>query len=81
MKQATKIIIATTLIAPMLAPVIQVKTLAADDSVVKLRFLETTDLHTNSMNYDYFKDAQDESIGLVKAATVIKQQQIWNWSK
>lgn len=75
MKQATKIIIATTLIAPMLAPVIQVKTLAADDSVVKLRFLETTDLHTNSMNYDYFKDAQDESIGLVKAATVIKQQQ------
>ncbi|MGX8176881.1 bifunctional 2',3'-cyclic-nucleotide 2'-phosphodiesterase/3'-nucleotidase [Exiguobacterium artemiae] len=75
MKQVTKIVIASTLIAPMLAPVIQVKTLAADNSVVKLRFLETTDLHTNSMNYDYFKDAQDESIGLVKAATVIKQEQ------
>ncbi|MGE6555908.1 bifunctional 2',3'-cyclic-nucleotide 2'-phosphodiesterase/3'-nucleotidase [Exiguobacterium artemiae] len=75
MKQVTKIVIASTLIAPMLAPVIQVKTLAADNSVVKLRFLETTDLHTNSMNYDYFKDAQDETIGLVKAATVIKQEQ------
>lgn len=75
MKKVTKIVIASTLIAPMLAPVIQVKTLAADNSVVKLRFLETTDLHTNSMNYDYFKDAQDESIGLVKAATVIKQEQ------
>lgn len=75
MKKVTKIVIASTLIAPMLAPVIQVKTLAADNSVVKLRFLETTDLHTNSMNYDYFKDAQDETIGLVKAATVIKQEQ------
>ncbi len=75
MKQITKIVMASTLIAPMLAPVIQVKTLAADNSVVKLRFLETTDLHTNSMNYDYFKDVQDETIGLVKAATVIKQEQ------
>ncbi|KOP28930.1 5'-nucleotidase [Exiguobacterium sp. BMC-KP] len=75
MKKATKLVIASTLIAPMLVPVVQVKTLAADNSVVKLRFLETTDLHTNSMNYDYFKDAQDETIGLVKAATVIKQQQ------
>ncbi|WP_394826040.1 5'-nucleotidase C-terminal domain-containing protein [Pendulispora albinea] len=35
--------------------------------------LETTDLHTNVRSYDYFKLAEDKSIGLERTATLIKQ--------
>jgi 2',3'-cyclic-nucleotide 2'-phosphodiesterase/3'-nucleotidase len=35
--------------------------------------LETTDMHTNVMSYDYFKLATDPSIGFERVATLIKQ--------
>jgi len=48
---------------------------AAEDTapVVKLRVLETTDLHTNMVNYDYFADKPTDEYGFAKTATLIKQ--------
>ncbi|MBX9909450.1 MAG: bifunctional 2',3'-cyclic-nucleotide 2'-phosphodiesterase/3'-nucleotidase [Beijerinckiaceae bacterium] len=42
---------------------------------VKLRVLETTDLHVNVVPYDYFRDAADDTVGLAKTATLIKAAQ------
>ena len=36
-----------------------------------LALLETTDLHTNIMSYDYFKLAEDKSLGFERTATLI----------
>ncbi len=36
-----------------------------------LALLETTDLHTNIMGYDYFKLAEDPSLGFERTATLI----------
>jgi 2',3'-cyclic-nucleotide 2'-phosphodiesterase/3'-nucleotidase len=35
--------------------------------------LETTDLHSNVLSYDYFKLAEDKSFGFERVATLIKQ--------
>jgi len=43
------------------------------DSTVQLRLLETTDLHGFLANYDYYQTKQDDKVGLVKTATLIKQ--------
>ncbi len=40
---------------------------------IKLRIIETTDIHTNVMDYDYYKDKPTEQIGLTRAATLVKQ--------
>ncbi len=40
---------------------------------LKLRLLETTDIHVNIVNYDYYKDAPTDEFGLAKTATLIKQ--------
>ncbi|TCR59430.1 bifunctional 2',3'-cyclic-nucleotide 2'-phosphodiesterase/3'-nucleotidase [Bosea sp. BK604] len=39
---------------------------------LKLRVLETTDLHVNVVPYDYFRDAPDDTVGLAKTANLIK---------
>jgi 2',3'-cyclic-nucleotide 2'-phosphodiesterase / 3'-nucleotidase len=44
----------------------------ADDTRAEIGILETTDLHTNVMSYDYFKLADDSSLGLERAATLVK---------
>ena len=41
---------------------------------VDLRILETSDLHTNIMDYDYYKTKYDPSIGLARTASLIKQR-------
>ena len=38
--------------------------------VVKLRMLETTDLHVNVFPYDYYRDAADDTVGLARTATL-----------
>ncbi|MEH7415574.1 bifunctional 2',3'-cyclic-nucleotide 2'-phosphodiesterase/3'-nucleotidase [Neobacillus drentensis] len=43
------------------------------DSTVQLRLLETTDVHMFLANYDYYQTKQDDKVGLVKTATLIKQ--------
>ncbi|WP_028762018.1 bifunctional 2',3'-cyclic-nucleotide 2'-phosphodiesterase/3'-nucleotidase [Shewanella colwelliana] len=41
---------------------------------VDLRILETSDLHTNIMDYDYYKSKYDPTIGLARTASLIKQK-------
>jgi 2',3'-cyclic-nucleotide 2'-phosphodiesterase/3'-nucleotidase len=45
---------------------------AATGPVIKLRLLETSDLHSFDENYDYFRDTPDNTVGLTKAATLIR---------
>ncbi|WP_214816143.1 bifunctional 2',3'-cyclic-nucleotide 2'-phosphodiesterase/3'-nucleotidase [Exiguobacterium sp. s131] len=74
MKTALKWSIATALVLPTVLPLQAPNVLAeVDEDIVKLRFLETTDLHTNITNYDYFQDKIDNTIGLTKVATLIKE--------
>ncbi len=40
---------------------------------IKLRIVETTDIHTNVMDYDYYKDKPSQKIGLTRTATLVKQ--------
>lgn len=41
--------------------------------IVRLRILETTDLHASLLNYDYYQTKMDNRIGLVKTATLIRK--------
>jgi len=47
---------------------------------VKLRLLETTDIHVNLLPYDYYRDAKDDTVGLAKLATLIgKARALRQW--
>lgn len=46
---------------------------AASSSTLKLRLLETTDIHTNIVNYDYYQDKSTDEFGFAKTATLIKK--------
>lgn len=46
---------------------------ASSGSLVKLRILETTDLHASLVNYNYYHGKEDNRIGLIKTASLIKQ--------
>jgi len=52
----------------MLATLIATSVSAA---TVDLRILETTDLHSNMMDFDYYKDTPTEKFGLVRTASLI----------
>ncbi|WNN43905.1 bifunctional 2',3'-cyclic-nucleotide 2'-phosphodiesterase/3'-nucleotidase [Winslowiella toletana] len=54
-----------TLLAVMVATTVNAAT-------VDLRILETTDLHSNMMDFDYYKDTPSEKFGLVRTATLIE---------
>lgn len=54
-----------------LGGIVQAQTSASP--TVNLRIMETTDLHTNLVDYDYYKDAAAASVGLAKTATLIKE--------
>jgi 2',3'-cyclic-nucleotide 2'-phosphodiesterase / 3'-nucleotidase len=45
----------------------------ADGSRAELAILETTDLHTNIRSYDYFRLAEDKSVGFERVATLITE--------
>ncbi|HAR07257.1 MAG: 2',3'-cyclic-nucleotide 2'-phosphodiesterase [Cobetia sp.] len=45
----------------------------ANAATLSLRVIETTDIHANVMDYDYYKDRPSVRIGLVRAAGLIKQ--------
>lgn len=45
---------------------------AEDSSIAKLRIMETTDLHVNIMNYDYYADKETDQYGFAKTASLIK---------
>jgi len=42
--------------------------------IVRLRILETTDLHASLLNYDYYQTKVDNRIGLVKTGTLIRKE-------
>lgn len=44
---------------------------AAAAPALRLRLLETSDIHTFDEDYDYFRDQADETVGLTKIATLI----------
>ncbi|GAB3684371.1 bifunctional 2',3'-cyclic-nucleotide 2'-phosphodiesterase/3'-nucleotidase [Salinisphaera aquimarina] len=46
---------------------------AARIETVDLRLMETTDIHANVMDYNYYSDIPDPTVGLVRTATLIKQ--------
>ncbi|WP_431028249.1 bifunctional 2',3'-cyclic-nucleotide 2'-phosphodiesterase/3'-nucleotidase [Lysinibacillus sp. LZ02] len=46
-----------------------------DEDKVTLRILGTSDIHTNLANYNYYSDAEDNTIGLANTATLIKEAQ------
>ncbi|WP_413789105.1 bifunctional 2',3'-cyclic-nucleotide 2'-phosphodiesterase/3'-nucleotidase [Bacillus kandeliae] len=43
-----------------------------DEDIVKLRLLETTDIHVNLMNYDYYQDKEVDKYGLARTASLVK---------
>ena len=44
----------------------------ADGTKLRLRLIGTSDLHTNVFSYDYFRDKPDDTVGLAKTATLIR---------
>lgn len=44
-----------------------------ESATAQLTILETTDLHANVLSYDYFKLAEDKSVGFERTATLIRQ--------
>mgnify|MGYP000909434481 CR=1 FL=1 len=55
-----------TLLATLIAASVNAAT-------VDLRIMETTDLHSNMMDFDYYKDAPTEKFGFTRAASLIRQ--------
>ncbi len=47
--------------------------MTAQAATLQLRVLETTDLHVNIMDFDYYKDRPTDQYGLVRGATLIRQ--------
>ncbi|HPH68784.1 MAG TPA: hypothetical protein PLF40_23680, partial [Kofleriaceae bacterium] len=45
----------------------------ADGTRAELALLETTDLHTNILSYDYFKLAEDKTVGFERVAARITE--------
>ncbi|MFJ5390651.1 bifunctional 2',3'-cyclic-nucleotide 2'-phosphodiesterase/3'-nucleotidase [Pectobacterium sp. CHL-2024] len=56
--------LALSLIATLVATTVHAAT-------VDLRVLETTDLHSNMMDFDYYKDTPTDKFGLVRTASLI----------
>nr|WP_206766688.1 bifunctional 2',3'-cyclic-nucleotide 2'-phosphodiesterase/3'-nucleotidase [Bacillus thuringiensis] len=66
-----------TLAIGVIAPQVMPTTAHADEntgeSTVKLRILETSDIHVNLMNYDYYQTKTDNKVGLVQTATLVNK--------
>jgi 2',3'-cyclic-nucleotide 2'-phosphodiesterase/3'-nucleotidase len=45
----------------------------AQEPTLRLRLLSTTDIHTHVVDYDYYRDQRDASLGLSRTATLIRQ--------
>jgi 2',3'-cyclic-nucleotide 2'-phosphodiesterase/3'-nucleotidase len=47
--------------------------ITAAEPTLEIRIIETTDLHSNVVDYDYYKSKPTSKIGLARTATLIKQ--------
>lgn len=79
MKKSKKVLAGATLALGVMAPQV-LPTIAhaegegqAEASTVKLRILETSDIHVNLMNYDYYQTKMDNKVGLVQTATLVNE--------
>lgn len=72
-KPASKLVTAALCLGLIAAPIANLNTAyAAGDSTLKLSILETTDIHTNLMSYDYYKDGAAPTAGLSRTASLVK---------
>ena len=68
-----EIAIAASLMGQSLVPVFAQND-SNDKTTIDFKVMATSDLHSNLMNYDYFTGSTTNNSGLVKAATVIKEE-------
>ncbi len=61
-----------SLLASLIAVATSISMTTAQAATVDLRVLETTDLHSNMMDFDYYKDKPTEKFGLVRTASLIE---------
>ncbi|NHC39235.1 bifunctional 2',3'-cyclic-nucleotide 2'-phosphodiesterase/3'-nucleotidase [Bacillus sp. MM2020_1] len=71
--QLSKMATTALLLSTIVSPAIPYNVKAASEKTATLRILETTDLHSNVLPYDYFKDTAVTNYGLAKTATLIQQ--------
>ena len=74
-KEKLKWLMAAALCCAVLASWVGAHAQEQTGATVKLRILETTDIHTNIVNYDYYRDEPTDEFGLAKTATLIKAAQ------
>ncbi|MGL4637406.1 MAG: bifunctional 2',3'-cyclic-nucleotide 2'-phosphodiesterase/3'-nucleotidase [Beijerinckiaceae bacterium] len=55
------------------APFIQPALAQAGSNMIRLRILETTDIHVHVHSYDYYRDQPDDTVGLARIASLVKQ--------
>ncbi|PLT30819.1 bifunctional 2',3'-cyclic-nucleotide 2'-phosphodiesterase/3'-nucleotidase [Peribacillus deserti] len=80
-KSKLKKVVASTVAAGLFSTQISVPTFAFAKEKEKgkepdsfdLRIMETTDIHTNLLGYDYYKNASSAAIGFSRTATLIKK--------
>lgn len=72
LKGSFGIVLAASLVACS-EPAAPAKSNVVEAITVQLRVLETTDLHANIMDYNYYTGENDPTIGLARTATLIKQ--------
>src|SRR5512141_312158 len=74
MQHAVRTLIAVfaVLIAGCAMPPSAKHTASVDGTHAEIALLETTDIHSNIMSYDFYKLADDQDLGLARAATLIR---------
>ncbi|MEM5664425.1 bifunctional 2',3'-cyclic-nucleotide 2'-phosphodiesterase/3'-nucleotidase [Bacillus toyonensis] len=76
-EKVKKMLAGATLAIGVIAPQVLPTTAHADEnngeSTVNLRILETSDIHVNLMNYDYYQTKTDNKVGLVQTATLVNK--------
>ncbi|WP_228920356.1 bifunctional 2',3'-cyclic-nucleotide 2'-phosphodiesterase/3'-nucleotidase [Bacillus pacificus] len=65
--------LAIGVIAPQVLPAAAHADEQTGESTVNLRILETSDIHVNLMNYDYYQTKTDNKVGLVQTATLVNK--------
>nr|WP_276561213.1 bifunctional 2',3'-cyclic-nucleotide 2'-phosphodiesterase/3'-nucleotidase [Bacillus paramycoides] len=65
--------LAIGVIAPQVLPTTAHAEEKTGESTVNLRILETSDIHVNLMNYDYYQTKTDNKVGLVQTAALVNK--------
>ncbi|MFK4478579.1 bifunctional 2',3'-cyclic-nucleotide 2'-phosphodiesterase/3'-nucleotidase [Bacillus sp. RC206] len=77
MKKSKKMLAGATIAIGVIAQQVLPTTAHAEEkageNTVNLRILETSDIHVNLMNYDYYQTKTDNKVGLVQTATLVNK--------